>query len=95
MAGASRVNSVGNQGAPDAHAWPWNGWQFDGSRETLVTLGIVVLETDLKLDGLEEVSLLLIEGIFKKLLHVRAHSGCRSLSVIVVMIGVSCKMLTD
>ena len=32
---------------------------LDGARETLVALGVVVLETDLELDGLDEVALLL------------------------------------
>lgn len=36
---------------------------LDGTRETLVALGVVVLETDLELDGLDEVSLLLAVGI--------------------------------
>lgn len=31
----------------DAHVWTWDLWEADGSRETLVTLRIVVLETDL------------------------------------------------
>ena len=32
---------------------------LDGARETLVALGVVVLETNLELDGLDEVALLL------------------------------------
>ena len=31
---------------------------LDSARETLVTLGVVVLETNLELDGLDEVTLL-------------------------------------
>lgn len=31
--------------------------QSNGSRESLVTLGVVVLETDLEFDGLDEVPL--------------------------------------
>lgn len=50
---------------PDAHARTRNGWQFDGSGETLVTLRIIVLEADLELDGLEEVSLLLVQRVVK------------------------------
>lgn len=63
-------------GVPDAHARTRDGGQLDGSRETLVTLGIIVLEADLEFDGLEEVSLLLVQGVVEKLLHVLAHSGC-------------------
>jgi len=47
----------------DGHVGAGNAGQLDGTRETLVTLGIVVLETDLELDGLQEVALLLIVGI--------------------------------
>ena len=35
------------------------GASLDGSRETLVSLGVVVLESDLELNGLDEVPLLL------------------------------------
>ena len=36
---------------------------LDGTRETLVTLGIIVLQTDLKLNRLDEVALLLAVGL--------------------------------
>jgi hypothetical protein len=36
----------------DAHVGAGNGREADGSRETLVTLRVIVLETDLKLDCL-------------------------------------------
>jgi hypothetical protein len=45
-------------------------------------LRIIVLQTDLKLDGLEEVTLLGLVGVLKELLHVGAHTGCRTLSAI-------------
>lgn len=61
---------------PDGHVGTGNGRQLDGTRETLVTLGVVVLQTDLKLDGLEEVPLLLILRVVEQLLDVLAHSGC-------------------
>jgi hypothetical protein len=60
---------------PDSHARTRNGGKLDGARETLVTLRVIVLQADLEFDGLEEVSLLLIERVVKKLLHVCAHSG--------------------
>jgi hypothetical protein len=50
---------------PDGHARTRNGGQLDGPRETLVTLRIIVLEADLKFDGFEEVSLLLVEGVIE------------------------------
>jgi hypothetical protein len=61
---------------PDAHTRAGNNGQTDGSRETLVTLGIIVLEADLEFDGFEEVSLLGLERVFEKLLDVGTHSGC-------------------
>lgn len=66
----------GQGGVPDGHARARDGGQLDGARETLVTLRIIVLQADLEFDGLEEVSLLLVQGVFEKLLHVLAHSGC-------------------
>lgn len=61
---------------PDAHVGAGHGGQTDGAGETLVTLGVIVLQTDLKLDGLEEVPLLLIERVVEELRNVIAHSGC-------------------
>lgn len=60
---------------PDGHVRPRHFWQLDGTRETLITLRIIILEADLEFDGLEEVSLLRLVGVFQKLLDVRAHSG--------------------
>jgi hypothetical protein len=54
-----------------------NGGELDSSRETLVTLGVVVLEADLELDGLEEVPLLGLVGVLKELLDVRTNAGDR------------------
>jgi hypothetical protein len=56
---------------------PGDGGKLDGSGETLVTLGIVVLEADLELDGLEEVSLLGLIGVLKELLDVGTDAGNR------------------
>jgi hypothetical protein len=62
--------------APNAHAGARDGGELDGAGETLVTLGVIVLEADLEFDGFEEVALLFVEGVVEKLLHVLAHSGC-------------------
>ena len=51
--------------------------ELDGSRETLVTLGVVVLEADLEFDGLEEVPLLGLVGVLEELLNVRTNAGDR------------------
>ena len=60
---------------PDGHVRPRHLWQLDSTRETLITLRIIILEADLEFDGLEEISLLRLVGVFQKLLDVRAHSG--------------------
>lgn len=57
------------------HVGAGNGGELDGSGETLVTLGVVVLEADLELDGLEEVPLLGLIGVLKELLDVGANAG--------------------
>jgi hypothetical protein len=62
---------------PDCHARPRHPWQLHSPRETLVTLWVIILQADLKLDCLEEVTLLFVEGVFEELLDVLAHSGCR------------------
>jgi hypothetical protein len=61
---------------PNGHSRSGNNWQTDCSRETLVTLRIIVLEADLEFDGFEEVSLLGLQRILKELLDVGTHSGC-------------------
>ena len=68
---------------PDAHTRAGNNGQADGSGETLVTLGIIVLEANLEFDGFEEISLLGLKRVLKELLDVGTHSGCGAkLSVI-------------
>lgn len=61
----------------NGHARTGDGRQLDGSRETLVTLGVVVLEADLELDSLEEVPLLGLVGVLEELLDVRTNAGNR------------------
>lgn len=60
---------------PDGHVGSWDLRELHGSGETLITLGIVVLEADLELDGLEEVALFLIVGVVQQLLDVTTDSG--------------------
>ena len=56
--------------APDGHARTRNLREADSSRETLVTLRVIVLEADLKLDSFEEVSLLGLKRVLKELFDV-------------------------
>jgi hypothetical protein len=51
----------------NGHVWSGDIGELDGAGETLITLGIIVLQADLKLDGLEKVALLGFLGIFLKL----------------------------
>lgn len=41
------------------HLWSWNVWKLDVSSETLVLLRVILLQSDLELNGLHEVALLL------------------------------------
>ena len=61
----------------EGHIGSGNGGEFDGAAETLVTLGIVVLEADLEFDGLEEVALLLFERVVQEFLDFLARGGCQ------------------
>jgi len=65
---------------PDGHVRAGDDWETDGSGETLVTLGIIVLEADLEFDSLEEVALLCLKGILQELCNVGTHSGCSKTS---------------
>jgi hypothetical protein len=53
--------------SPDAHIWARDLWKLDSSAETLITLGIIVLEADLELDGLQEISLLGVVAVVQQL----------------------------
>jgi len=59
----------------NAHAWSWDCWKLDGSRETLVTLRIVVLEANLELHSLQEVALLGSEGVLQEILDIGTDAG--------------------
>lgn len=52
---------------PDGHVGTGDRRQLDGARETLVTLRVIVLQADLKLNGLEEVALLGLVGVLQEL----------------------------
>jgi len=58
----------------DRHARTGDIGKLDGTRETLVTLGVVVLESDLELDGLNKVALLLAVGIGQELFDGASHA---------------------
>jgi hypothetical protein len=60
---------------PNLHVRAGNLRKLDSTRETLVTLGIIVLKADLEFDGLEEVALLLVGAILEDFLDVGSHSG--------------------
>ena len=47
---------------------------LDGTRETLVALGVIVLETNLELNGLDEVTLLLAVGVGEEVLDGAPHA---------------------
>lgn len=48
---------------------------LDGSRETLVALGIVVLEANLELNSLDEITALLaVVGLIEKVLDRASHA---------------------
>jgi hypothetical protein len=52
----------------DGHARAGDGREADSSRETLVTLGIVVLQADLEFDRLQEVALLGLIAVLEEFL---------------------------
>jgi hypothetical protein len=80
---------------PESHARSRDGGKLNGAREPLVPLWIIVLEADLKLHGLKEVSLFLVLGMIEKLLHILAHSGCIHLSAISLLKLTTAIALTD
>lgn len=58
----------------DGHVGTGNSGQLDSTTETLITLGVVVLQTNLELDGLKEVTLLLIR-VSKDLTDLLTYAG--------------------
>ena len=53
------MSGVSEDAALEVRAW--DGWEFEGSGETLLTLRVVVFECDLKLNGFGEVAFLSLE----------------------------------
>ena len=75
-----RVLPQGESSIPDAHARARDPGQLDRARKSLVTLGVIVLEANLQLDRLVDVSLLLVVRVLEQFLDIGAHSGCESLA---------------
>jgi len=61
-------NAEGHAGARDIG-------ELDGSGETLVPLGVVVLQANLKLDSLDEVALFIAIGFSQKVPNGASHAG--------------------
>ena len=69
MRGRGTFGSLKGQGNEVRTSASWKGTSLlDCSRETLVALRVVVLQTDLKLDRLHEISFLLAIGVGEKFL---------------------------
>jgi len=68
------IDIIGISKNADGHAGARDMGKFDSSRETLVTLGIVVLETDLKFDGLDEFAFLLASCFGKHIFDRAPHA---------------------
>lgn len=74
----------------DRHVWSWASWQLQSTGETLVSLWVVVLKTDLQLDCLQEVSLLGLSGVLEDLSDVLSDLGSADLGHLffaVIVIG--------
>lgn len=68
----------------DGHLGAGDVGETDGTRETLVTLGIVVLESNLELDSLDEVTLLLL-GLLLDLANALADGRNLNLAAVNVL----------
>lgn len=68
----------------DGHVGARNAGQLDGAGETLVTLGVIVLQADLELDRLQEVALLGLVGVLQELGDLRPDIGCSAWSATTV-----------
>lgn len=64
---------------PQRHIRAGNRRQPDGARETLVTLGVIVLQANLKFDSFQEVALLGLIGVLQELRDLRPDISCESL----------------
>lgn len=56
---------------------------------------VIVLEADLKLDGLEEVTFFLVEGVFEEILDLGTHSGCSRVSIALRRVRRSLRRMTN
>ena len=72
MLSTINIGSIGKNA--DGHARAGDVGQLDGSGETLVPLRVVVLETDLELDSLDEVASFFAIGVGEKLLDRAPHA---------------------
>lgn len=61
---------IGNQA--DLQVWSWDVWKSDRSNETLIFLWVIILEGNLELDSLGELSLL---GLFSHSSDAFEHEG--------------------
>lgn len=50
---------------PNGHARTGNLGELNGAREPFISLGIIIFEANLELDGLKKLSLLLVGGVFE------------------------------
>lgn len=61
----SQITMQDRSHVPNGHARAGNLGELNSARETFISLGVVILEADLELDGLEKLSLLLVGGVFE------------------------------
>jgi hypothetical protein len=81
---SNSLGSVDSSAVPDGHVGSGDGGQADGARETLVTLRVIVLQADLKLNSLKEVTLLGLVGVLQELSDLRPDISCIAVSILAV-----------
>jgi len=72
LLGTIDVSSISENA--NGHARAGNVREFDGSRETLISLGVVVFEANLELDSLYKVAAFLAIGISQELFNRAPHA---------------------